>query len=73
MTNTWTLKRSYRQSIDWTVDAQEIKDDIDYQGNEPIDFSDESVLTLPIVNRTSEHYFRASGHDYSGENGARSY
>ena len=38
-----------------------------------LDFSDESVLTLPIVNRTSEHYFRASGHDYSGENGARSY
>jgi len=38
-----------------------------------LDLSDESILTLPIVNRTSGDYFRASGHDYSGENGARSY
>ena len=38
-----------------------------------IDLSDESILTLPLINRTSEHYFRASGHDYSGEGGARSY
>ena len=38
-----------------------------------LDLSDESILTLPLVNRTSEDYFRASGHDYSGENGTRSY
>jgi len=38
-----------------------------------IDLSEESILTLPLINRTSEHYFRASGHDYSGEGGARSY
>ena len=31
------------EGIDWTVDAQEIKDEIDYQGNEPICISDESA------------------------------
>jgi len=42
-------------------------------GTVQLDLSDDSVLTLPLIERTPEDYFRAPGHDYSGENGNRSY
>ena len=38
-----------------------------------LDLGENSILTLPIINRTSEDYFKASGHDYSGSNNSRFY
>ena len=38
-----------------------------------LDLSESSILTLPIIDRTPEDYFKASGHDYSGSDGTRSY
>ena len=38
-----------------------------------LDLSDQSRLTLPVLVRDSSDYFKASGHDYSGENGSRTY